>query len=1104
MVSGRYQAINGAVRGHNGKSYNNRPLYCNNTNAFILSGDRPLIRLAQSPFIHGVFMMAFVHSKKGKWLQECNDITMSYTADKTVWIIRDSSFNGVAITLTAIPMRGVVGMTMSVSVEGAGPGDQIVWVYGGAEYRTHGGMSWEHSVNLSWDLDITGYPDLSNWGFSPESCRNNTVRTGDGWFLTQPMQDSLGKTGATISVTGAFPRKSKIIEADAGEWADPLILNHSHARELPIVCGTLELDHNTEEFYWAMQVLRGKSLKAGDLPKKLLLNPAIAWRAARNHVDSLAHRVVVNTPDARLNAMASVSAAVIDGVWYDSVYVHGAMLWNTAFPGWRILFGGSMYGWHERMIKEAQHYISYQVKHSDKKEARADLSALLSLQASDSRFYGAGRIEKDQAFYNMQSQFFDQLITEWRHTGDMAFERLLRPALELHLQWEKDCFDPDDDGVYESYINTWPTDSQWYNGGGTAEETSYAYKGHEAAMEMAIHSADTAAVHFHRKMLEKIKKGFFTRLWIADKGYSGASREQIGYQRLHEDPWLYSIFLPIDVGLENRMQAAASLYYSEWALQNDRMPLGGRRVWTSSWVPGLWSIRQVYPGDNYHLALAYLLSGLADDGWDILKGSFLQSGFNDVVPGNLGSRNSGTDFSDCSHMFARTLVEGMFGYRPDYPNNVVRITPQFPKEWDSASISIPDYRFQFHKVGDQMLYRIGLRQAAAMEIYLPVRAGGVKEVRIDGEVVKWELQPGYGQSLVHLRLTKRISTNIIISVNAALPQGDALFIEKNPGEPFTLTFKNAKIISFTDSQHILNKARISGSVIEGITGSNAGYHTLFIKIMVQQAPQWRIVHLKINDQISDTAGKGESDQVHANLRWDCVNIRDALNADVRNIYKQQYLSPRPNTVSVRIGVDGYSPWTFPFWKEIPPVIQLDSVKILMKDSGRIMTPQQVPFYWYGEEKNIAFTSLWDNWPRQTTIPVNKDGDMVYLLISGSTNPMQCHIANAWIRLEYADDSKDTLSLIPPYNYWNLSPIAKHSGGGPEQGNTRDDYTAAEDSFCVPKPWPLTVQLGRNCRAMLLKRRLRKGVQLKSITLQTLSPDVVVGLMGITVMHQNPG
>ncbi|MCX6227502.1 MAG: hypothetical protein NTV01_22660 [Bacteroidia bacterium] len=34
-------------------------------------------------------------------------------------------------------------------------------------------------------------------------------------------------------------------------------------------------------------------------------------------------------------------------------------------------------------------------------------------------------------------------------------------------------------------INTWPSDSQWYNGGGSAEETSYAYRGHLPALDMA-------------------------------------------------------------------------------------------------------------------------------------------------------------------------------------------------------------------------------------------------------------------------------------------------------------------------------------------------------------------------------------------------------------------------------------------------------------------------------------------------------------------------------------------------------------------------------------------------------------------------------------------
>ena len=90
----------------------------------------------------------------------------------------------------------------------------------------------------------------------------------------------------------------------------------------------------------------------------------------------------------------------------------------------------------------------------------------------------------------MQSQFFDQLIHAWRWTGDAELEKMLRPALELHLEYIHDCFDPHDTGLYESYANTWPTDDQWYNGGGTAEETAYAYAGHKAALELAFRAGD--------------------------------------------------------------------------------------------------------------------------------------------------------------------------------------------------------------------------------------------------------------------------------------------------------------------------------------------------------------------------------------------------------------------------------------------------------------------------------------------------------------------------------------------------------------------------------------------------------------------------------------
>ena len=53
-------------------------------------------------------------------------------------------------------------------------------------------------------------------------------------------------------------------------------------------------------------------------------------------------------------------------------------------------------------------------------------------------------------------------------------------------------------------------------------------------------------------------------------------------------------------------------------------------------------------------------------------------------------------------------------------------------------------------------------------------------------------------------------------------------------------------------------------------------------------------------------------------------------------------------------------------------------------------------------------------------------------------------------------------------------------------------------FALPATPPPTVQLGGSCQAMVLSRKLRSGVELKSLTLETLSQDVVIGLMGVSM------
>jgi len=1078
-----YTAENGAIVGKNIGRYNNRPLYINNTNAFVLAGDQPIARLAKDQNLYGTFMLAIDRGGKAKWLQFCDQITSFYRPGRMKWTISDKDYSGLTITLDIVPMAASTGMAIRISADGVQKGDKLIWTFGGAE--------WRKGKNLSWKLDVMGQPELLTWGFVPEESKNNTVECSDQISMLCLLDST--RNNKLFIVTGICSSANKANSGEASAWTNPEAFIQSKPNQFPILKGTIDLQKG-KPIFWCFEA-QGKTVNPPSTPVQ---DPEKAFAEGSKRTESFQNRLKINTPDPYLNAVAQASVAAVDGTWYPPVFVHGALQWNTRFPGWRTIFGGTMYGWHDRVRDEAKFYTDFQIKVSDKKEAKADPATLLTEQHHDSRYYGVGRINKDQNFYDMQTQFFDQIIEEYRWTSDPQLVKFFREALELHLKWIQECFDPDGDGVYESYINVWPTDSQWYNGGGTAEETSYAYRGHLAARDMARNAGDTKGEKYHNQMLAKIKKGFFEKLWINSKGHSGAYREQGGHERLHENPWLYSIFLPIDAGLTSSRQAIESVYYSEWALQNDQVPGGGRQVWTSNWVPAIWSIRELWPGDNYHLALSYFQSGLPEDGYDIMRGTFLRTAYNHRSPGNLGGVQGGIDFGDCVHTFARTLVSGLFGYNPDYPNGKVTISPQFPVKWNNASIELPDVKIAFDRKDTKINYSFELAHSANLELLLPVQCKDIKSVSVNGKSVLWKLMAGVGRSILQIDYAQATKVKVFIETVNPIPYYPPVKVEGNIGEKLSLTAEDARILTFEDPQGVLDHAKIEKDGLTAILRNNKGFHTVIAEVMNGKAPQLRVFRIRVKDP------EGESrmaqrfiQKIPANAVWENVDIHQQLNGDIRTIYHQQYLSPRPNTVSVRLGSDGYSPWTFPHWKSKTPEITLNQVNKMTDDKKRLITPQKVPFARFGEMKNIAFTSLWDNFPKKINFQVNKTGEAIYFLVCGSTNIMQCNIPNAIIRLSYADGKTDSLELVPPVNYWNLSPIDSQATA-PGQGS-RTYYFSDFDKFCMPAKFPETVQLGENCTAMVLNLRMYKNSALKSISLETLSQEVVVGLMGISVM-----
>ena len=228
-------------------------------------------------------------------------------------------------------------------------------------------------------------------------------------------------------------------------------------------------------------------------------------------------------------------------------------------------------------------------------------------------------------------------------------------------------------------------------------------------------------------------------------------------------------------------------------------------------------------------------------------------------------------------------------------------------------------------------------------------------------------------------------------------------------------------------------------------------------------------------------------------------INAFFNSEVDDIFKNEYLSPRPMTTTLQIPKQGVGEWCHP---QQTAEINDSVFRTLINDG--IFPVAGVPFRTPAEGANIVYTSLWDNYPDSVVIPMKGRAERAYLLMAGSTNHMQSRIDNGLVIATYTDNTTDTLALRNPDNW---CPIEQ-------------DYYIDGKAFQAPQPRPYRVCLGTGDvsrdlgklldikgvygreipggAAQMLSMPLNPQKRLKSLTIRTLSNDVVIGLMAVTL------
>lgn len=1103
----------------NGKQRFNRALYGTNTAFRVEAGDLPEFALYM-PGMGGNLKFGLVAGEQSKWLIEAASVKAIYRPGSMLYEITDPILGKGILYLTVLALADAEGMIVKTSYSGAATNAKLVWMYGGATGK-----------KFSRDGDIGADPE-SSFYLQPAYCKDNSYRIdqnkfllsyGTGKVLTEeeqyeikhleerPQQTQLVKNAKQLS--GVMPAGSAIQQVDAAQQQTPNDGLRSAPGASPAVAGTIHIGSQAAYF-----LVFNTATPVNEAPQFMEQHFAKAEAARKK----LAGRIKLVTPDSWLNTMGGALGIAADAIWEDPTFLHGAIAWRMRLNAWRGASVADPLGWHDRAEKHFSSYALSQVTSAPTTGVVMDTALHLArhLEKIGTALFSDGYICRNPNgdirahHYDMNLVFIDQLLTHFNYTGDKAYIRKMWPLLKRHLAWEKRNFDADGDGLYDAYASIWASDALQYSGGGVTHSSAYNYRSNKMAAELATILGEDGSAY--KNEADKILSAIDQQLWMPKLGWYAEYKDLLGNQLVHPYPGVWTIYHTIDSKVPDAFKAFQTLQYVKNEIPRIPVQATGLPykdcylVATTNWRPYTWSLNNVALAENMHTALAYWQGGQSTEGYRLWKsalvesmylssspGGFEQLSFYDAVRGELYR-----DFADPIAMVARTLVEGLFGIQPDALKNVLTIEPGFPAEWNHAALSIPDISISFKRTGAKDLYTITPSYSKKMQLQLKLRAGreAIASVTINGRPVKWTMQEdAVGAPVIIIQAAYAANYSIEITWKdrpIELPVAKATY---KTGETINLKCQQASLLELMDPQQALQQAHHTNNTLTATVQSITGNKTFFVKLKQGQFSWWQPVCFAVTtDKKVD-----QKAVINNNTVFEKVNLSPYFNDKVNRIFKQQYLSPRPTSPTLQLPTQGIGNWCYPL---ITATINDEGLRKLAGSGNEIKTPELVPFSTPADSllNNILFTSQWDNYPKQATVPLTGKASHAHLLMAGSTNAMQSRLVNGYVIVQYKDATADTLQLVNPQNWWPI-----------EQDYINDGY-----AFTTGAPIPLRLYLtegkfayglekyssikGFSNRAIeggaatVLDMPLNPSKELQSLSVKTMANDVVIGLMSVTL------
>lgn len=549
----------------------------------------------------------------------------------------------------------------------------------------------------------------------------------------------------------------------------------------------------------------------------------------------------------------------------------------------------------------------------------------------------------------------------------------------------------------------------------------------------------------------------------------------------------------------------------------------------------------------------------------ISPGNFQQLSHYDAFRGELYR-----DFADPIGVASRTLVEGLFGVHPRLLDQQLFIKPGFPASWNFAEIELPEWSCKYKKDETAITFQLKTNYAIPLKLSLemPVEFALVDAVEVNGKRVKWSLKSSaINKAVIVIESEPAENFEIRITGTGKLEKIDTKNVERvfTDQWSFPLT-KNTKLLDCYDPQGMIQN-RI-GHKFSFVQQERVG--TFFVKLQQDDMVWWQAVDIRLLPPLKSTivhkeanyylAIENRSDQpqqlaiahndfqaalnvrsgetgelklpasifskgtnsfyvtmgayrqkvdyfdwnIHDKPNFLEENLSSYYNARLTDIFQQKYLSPRPEGPTLQLPWQGIGNWCYPL-----TTANIDDVGIMERNKQDSLKYLGIPFKINSDTKNVVFVSQWDNYPTSVTIPLEGHARKMYLLVSGSTNPMQSQFVNAKIKVNYKDGTSDTLDLVNPVNWWPIEQDYLDDNYAFEIPDERVPYRISLQSGALYKggSWKHYTEIkGYSNRAIdggaatLLDLPLNRKKRLQSLQLIAVANDAVIGLISLTLMR----